>query len=117
MSEKAATTSFPFSTSQDVALSQWSLAVGDTATPIKLGVYSDRTVQVAGTFGGATVTLQGSNNDVGYHTLTDPQGNALSFSAAGLETVMELPFFIKPVISGGDGTTALDIILSGRRSI
>lgn len=114
----APVTSFPFATSQDIALTSWSgVAAGDSCTPIRLGVYSDRTVQVEGTFGGATVAIQGSNDDVHYHTLTDPQGNALSFSAGGLETVMELPYFLKPTVSAGDGTTNLTITLSGRRSI
>lgn len=114
----APTTTFPFATSQDIALTTWAgVAAGDTALPIKLGVYSDRVAQVEGTFGGATVAIQGSNDGSHYHTLTDPQGNALSFSAAGLETVMELPYFLKPVLSSGDGTTSLTITLSGRRSI
>jgi hypothetical protein len=30
---------------------------------------------------------------------------------------MELPYFLKPTVSGGDGTTNLTITLSGRRSI
>ncbi len=114
--EIAPDTTYPSSTSQDVALTTWALAVADTALPVKLGVYSDRTVQVEGTFGGASVSLQGSNDGVNYHTLTDPQGNALTFSAPGLETVMELPFFIKPTLSGGDGTTSVVVTMSGRRS-
>lgn len=109
---------FPFQTSQDVAITTWpNVAAGDTCGHIRLGVWSDRTVQVGGSFGGATVRIQGSNDDIEYFTLTDPQGNPLSFVAAGLEAIIELPAFLRPAIEGGDGTTAVNIIVSGRRSI
>jgi hypothetical protein len=109
---------FPFQTSQDVAITTWSgVAAGDTCEPIRLGVWSDRTVQVGGTFGGATIRIQGSNDDIEYFTLTDPQGNPLSFVAAGLEAIIELPAFLRPSIEGGDGTSSVKVIISGRRSI
>ena len=118
MSTVAPQTLFPFSTSQDVAVTTWAaLAAGDSADPINLGVYSDRTVQVDGTFGGATVLLQGSNNGLTYHTLTDPQGNPLSFAAGGLETIIELPVYLRPLVQSGDGSTSLTVTVSGRRSI
>lgn len=107
---------FPNLTAGEVALVAWSMAQGDTAVPFALAVYADRTIQVDGVFGGASVSIRGSNDDVNYYTLTDPQGNALSFSAGGLETIMELPYYVKPVIFGGDGTTALIINLCGRRA-
>lgn len=109
---------FPFQTSQDVAITTWpGVAAGDTCGPIRLGVWSDRTVQVSGSFGGATVHIQGSNDDIDYFTLTDPQGNPLSFAAAGLEAIIELPAFLRPTIVGGDGSASVKIIISGRRSI
>jgi pyruvate/2-oxoacid:ferredoxin oxidoreductase alpha subunit len=115
--EIAPDTVFPQRQAGEISLTTWdSVAAGDTCTAFVLSVYSDRVVQVEGVFGGASVALQGSNDGVNYHTLTDPQGNALSFAAGGLETVMELPYYIKPLLSGGDGTTNLTITLSGRRS-
>lgn len=73
---------------------------------------SDRTVQVVGTFGaGGTVVIEGSNDGTNWATLTDPQGNALSFTAAKVETVMELTRYIRPRVTGGDGTTDLTVIL------
>jgi hypothetical protein len=75
------------------------------------GQHSDKSVQIGGTFGGATVTLKGSNDGAAWHTLTDPLGNALSFTAAGLKMVVEATRYIKPVVTGGDGTTAVDVHL------
>lgn len=118
MSVIAPVNTFPFQTSQDVAITTWpDVAAGDTCNPVRLGVWSDRTVQVGGSFGGATVYVQGSNDDTEYFTLTDPQGNPLSFVAPGLEAIIELPAFLRPLVTGGDVTTNVKIIISGRRSV
>ena len=60
-------------------------------------------VQVGGTFGGATVVLQGSNDGVTYATLKDFQGNNISFTSAGYAEFSSGAAFIKPSISGGTG--------------
>ncbi len=60
-------------------------------------------VQVGGTFGSATVVLQGSNDGVTYATLKDLQGNNLSFTSAGYAEFSSGAAFIKPSISGGTG--------------
>jgi polygalacturonase len=77
---------------------------------------SDRSAQIAGTFGvGGTVVLEGSNNGTTFHTLTDPQGNALSFTAAGLEQITELTRHIRPRVTAGDGTTSITVTVLLRR--
>lgn len=111
-------TTFPFETSLDVAVTTWSpLAAGDDGAPVRLAVYSDRSIQVAGTFGGASVTIGGSNDGETYHALTDTKGETLTLTAGALKAIVELPIFIKPRVFGGDGTTNLKVVLSGRRSI
>jgi hypothetical protein len=94
-----------------VWVDSWALAQGDTATPISRANQSERSIQLAGTWGGATVVLQGSNDGVTWFTLTDPAGAALSFTANGLKQVMESVLHVKPAISGGDGTTAVVVTL------
>lgn len=112
------TTTHPFETSSDVAVTTWaSMAANDDGAPVRLAVYSDRAIQVAGTFGGASITIGGSNDGETYHALTDAQGNELTLTAGALKAIVELPVFIKPRVFGGDGTTSLKVVLSGRRSI
>ena len=66
--------------------------------------FSDRSVQVAGTFGtGGSVTLYGSNDGTNYIALTDPQGNAITKTAAGVEQVMEQALTMRPQVTAGDG--------------
>lgn len=74
--------------------------------------WTDRSVQVTGTFGaGGTVTLQGSNDGINWFTLHDPFSNLLSFTSAGLAEVTEIALFMRPNVSGGDGTTNIAVVL------
>lgn len=118
MATRPAVTTFPFETSLDVAVTTWaSMAQDDDGEPVRLAVYSDRSIQVAGTFGGASVTIGGSNDGETYHALTDTQGNPLTLTSAALKQIVELPIFLKPRVFGGNGTTNLKVVLSGRRSL
>lgn len=92
-------------------------ASADDGTPVELADYADRSIQVQGTIGaGGNLRIEGSNNAVDYVVLTDPQGTALNFVAAGtLEQVQEMTRFIRPRITAGDGTTNLVCTLYGAR--
>lgn len=81
------------------------------ASSISMGHYQDRTVQVVGTFGsGGSLSIQGSNDSgVTWATLTDPLGNALTFTSAGMKQITELPHLLKPNCTAGDGTTSLAV--------
>lgn len=118
MATRSSVTTFPFETSLDVAVTTWDgLLANDDGEPVRLAVYSDRSIQVVGTFGGASVTIGGSNDGVNYVALTDTAGNPLTLSVAGLKQIVELPVFLKPRVFGGSGATNLKVVLSGRKSI
>lgn len=84
---------------------------------------ADRTIQFTGTFGtGGTIVMQGSNlaspvasTDADWFTLTDPQGNAISKTAAAGEAVLELTRWIRPKVTAGDGSTSLTATLLVKR--
>jgi len=118
MATRPSATTFPFETSLDVAVTTWSgLLADDDGEPVRLAVYSDRSIQVSGVFGGASVTIGGSNDGETYHALTGLAGEPLTLTAGALKQIVELPVFLKPRVFGGDGTTNLKIVLSGRKSI
>ena len=74
--------------------------------------WSDRSVQVTGTFGsGGNVKIQGSNEGTTWAILTDPQGNDLDIAAAKIEQITEITRYIRPFISAGDGATDLDVTI------
>ena len=93
------------------------MANGDTGAAIELGNYQDRSIQITGTFGaGGSVSLQGSNDGgTTWATLTDPAGNALTFTSAGLKQVLQITHKVRMTVTAGDGTTSLNAYLFMRK--
>lgn len=72
---------------------------------------SEMTVNVRGTFGaGGAVVLEDDDGNV----LRDAQGGNLSFTTKGTKVVLEKPKNLRPHITGGDGTTDLDVEITGK---
>jgi hypothetical protein len=93
-------------------------AGSDSGQPVQRPALVDRSVQVTGTFGtGGTVVFEGSNDGVNYSTLSNLQGNAISITAAGLTQVTEASAWMRPRITGGDGTTSLTVTVCARRTL
>lgn len=90
----------------EVKLFQWTLASGETGDEIIIPRFSDVTVQAINVAGGA-ITIQGALRETGtdFAGLSDPQGNAISFTADGIETVLENVFRLRPVAAGGASGT------------
>ena len=72
---------------------------------------ADMSVQVVGTFDTATLTMQGSNDGTNWAPLTDPQGNAIAMTVAGIEQILEKTRYIRPLVSSVGATTDLDVHL------
>lgn len=83
---------------------------GDDGKPVNFAAFRDKSFQVEGTFGaGGTVAIEGSNDGVNYRTLHDPQGVALAITQAKIVTVLEATLLVRPRVTGGDGTTSLNV--------
>lgn len=86
----------------------WTLTDADpTGDPLYHTTHADKTVQVYGTFGGGTVTFQGSCAPTSptWATLTDHADNAIALTAAGMKLIAQNPYAIRPVLSGSTGAT------------
>lgn len=81
------------------------LATGDTGSPATTNG-KDMSVQVTGTFSGATVTIEGSNDGTNWVTLNDKAvpANPCTFTAAGLKGVLQQVKYIRPSVASGTGT-------------
>jgi hypothetical protein len=95
------------------------MVTGDTITAQQIpGNCGDRAVQFSGTFaGGTSVSLTGSLIAGGagtYATLTDPQGNAITKTATGLEQVTELTDWVKPTIASGSADSVTCTLIVSR---
>lgn len=99
-----------------VYLATWaSIGDADTCTAVPMSGASDRSVQITGTFGGATIVVQGSNDGTNYAPLTDPQGNAISKTSAAIEQISEISRFVKPTTSGGTSSAiTVSLLLKGQ---
>lgn len=88
-----------------------SLGQNDDGSQEPAAHYPDKTVQVAGTFSGATVALEGSNDGTNWFILTDPLGVPVTFTATGLRIIIENPLYVRPKVTGGAGGTDVTVIL------
>lgn len=96
----------------DAWLITWaSIGDSDTCTAVAMPEGNEKSVQISGTFNSATIVFQGSNNGSDYATLTDPQGNAISKTAAAIEAVSEHTRYIKPATSGGTSSAVTVTVL------
>lgn len=101
---------------------QWvGMTESDSGSPIDIGAFSvagmisAASVEVSGTFGGATVLLKGSNAvSSALYGLTDAGGSAISMTSAGLKQVRELCRYYGPTFSGGTSQSITVTILFQR---
>lgn len=91
------------------------IATGDTITEDLPGSLSPAfgSVQITGTFGGATVTLTGSNDGTNFVTLKDKAGTAISMTSAGAAEFSTAMVYLKPGITGGTSDD-VDVTVSFR---
>jgi hypothetical protein len=82
---------------------------------VRLAKFPIKFFSVAGTFGSATVVVQGSNDGTNWVTLTTEGTTALSFtSASGIKPIYENCKFIRLTTSGGTGTDLDAYIIAAR---
>lgn len=81
------------------------LATGDTivAFPVAAQAAVAGAVQFKGTFGGATLGLQASNDGATFFDIKDLGGSAISATAAALFEFTTAAMYLRPMISGGTG--------------
>jgi hypothetical protein len=101
----------------DAIVATWTpfAASGDVGQPLQRVDLSDRSVQVAGAFAGATIVFEGSNDGANWFTLSSPSGAALSFTAAGLLQVNMPVAFVRPHVTAGSGAS-LAVTMTARRT-
>ena len=104
-----------------ISVYQWTLAAGDTATPLSLPNNLERSIQIdanpsGGAWGGATVAIKGTlDPSLPFQTLHDHTGVGLTASAAKIDYVAEAARLIRPEISGGDVTTSIVVLILLKR--
>ena len=89
------------------------IAAGDTCTPYlvrnRYGFVGS--IQISGTFGGATITLEQSNDGTTWLPAVDTLGTAISATANEISEMSLASIYLKPVITGGAGSNVNVIIV------
>lgn len=116
---RAATVEYDLDTAIPTVMVTWTgLDADDSGSPVSLIDYPDMAVTIEGTFSvGGSCTLQGSNDGTNYYSLTDPQGNAITKTAGGIELVTEAPRYVRPLCTAGDGSTSIQVRIFARRVV
>jgi len=85
-------------------------------TPFACPSYPIKSIQIYGTFsGGAVCSIEGSNmpdkDTASYQILRSPQGIAITPTDNMLRTIQDNTYWVRPNVSGGDGSTDIDVYL------
>ena len=99
-----ATIATVFSATSGVGVLTWTgVSTADTMTAQSIlgDVSTAGSVAFTGTWGGATVKLQGSNDGTNYFDLKDVTGNTISATANAYFEFSLSCLYLKPVSSGG----------------
>lgn len=86
-----------------------------------LAGYADKSVAITGTLGAAgSIQLEGSNDGTTFLILTDPTGSPTSLVFTALPTTLkaitEACIQVRPHVTAGDGTTALNAVMFFRKT-
>lgn len=92
-------------------------ASGDLGDAQSFAAYADKTFLVFGTFTGSpTVVIEGSNDNVNWVTLSNRQGTAMSFTAAGMNTSQDKPIYVRPRLTAGTGGATVTVSCACHRT-
>ena len=83
----------------------------DTCTPYSCPEYTDKSIQVEGTFSSASVAIQGSNDGTNFEPLRDPSGTTIAITAAGIKQVLENTLLVRPASTGGASSSLTVTVL------
>lgn len=94
-------------------LASWAdLATGDVGAGVPIAYAADLSCQVSGTFGGGTVTWQGSNDNTNWHPMTQRGSTTgMAYTSAALHISQENPAWVRPAVTSGTGV-AIDCTLA-----
>lgn len=91
----------------------WQLAQGDSGERADLGRYSDKTVQVLGTFDTASVTIEGSMDGQNWAALNGAGGvgELSGLTSATQALLIENPRYVRVPAIGGGASTDVTVIV------
>src|SRR5690606_22699135 len=93
-------TKMAFTVDRNWALYEWNLTASGNGVGAEFARWPDKSVTVTGTFGGGTVTLEGSNDGSNWVALKNHANTPISLTDEGIESVLEHTRYVRPVLTG-----------------
>ena len=89
------------------------LLQGDDGSPVEISQFPDKSVHSDGSYTSTgAIAMQGSNTGTAWFALTKPGGAEISLTADTVGAmIVENPRFIRPLVTDGDGSTDIDVLL------
>lgn len=102
---------------RSVLLPTWALTtVNPDGLPLNKPSFMQMTWTAQGVWGGATLTLQGSNDGSNWFALTKfASSTAATFTADGIVTTNEAPLFVRPDLTSVGSGAAINVVLCAIR--
>jgi hypothetical protein len=102
---------------RSTVLVTWALTTANAdGSPLEYTEFADKTWTAFGTWGGATLTLQGSNDGTNWFSLTNAAGGtAATFTADGGKAVIETPRYVRPNLTTVGVGATVSVVLCARR--
>lgn len=93
------------------------LNAGDSGSLVDLAAYPIKSVQFYGTFGGTTMTFEGSNDPTGAQKfgLKDYSNTVISTTSAGGFSVRENTRFVRPLATGGAAAAVTVVVIAAQK--
>ncbi len=85
----------------------------DTCATYDCVGFADKDIQISGTANGGTIAVHGANRDISpvYSVLKDNANDEITGLTVGHFTIVNHCYSIKPILTGGGGSTDFDITL------
>lgn len=118
MATAAASSTYPGNGDGSVILYSWSLTTANASGAAISGAeWADRTWQANGTWGGATLALEGSNDGVTFSPMSNASGGAdIAMTSNDLASTVELPLWVRPNLTTPGAGAAVTVTLLARRA-
>ena len=100
------------------SVKEWVFAITTAnlnGSPIEFPDWYDRVWVATGTFGSATLAIQGSADGTNWVTLNDVNGNAATLTADGHRHVQATPRFMRPFLTVAGSGAAITVTCLARR--
>lgn len=97
----------------------WSLTTANAdGAPIEWIEWSGRCFTATGTWGGATLTIQGSNDGTNWVTLNNAAtGTGATLTADGVLQIIELPRYVRPNLTVVGAGATVTVMLTAVRAV